>query len=210
MRGFRPFLKDYEDPSTRLAQSWFSSGEGIDLEIGCGVGWHPIQYGIQHPKRRLIAIEHTRQKFARFEHRLQQNHGLENVLAIHANALSWVPSVVPPQSIKRCFLLFPNPNPKAKHRNQRWHNMPFMSFLKTRLCQGGELMMATNEGWYLKEAMAVMTKNFGFQLQQQRRLQRDSDPDHKVRTHFEKKYFEAGQSIYEAVWIRQGDASLLC
>ncbi len=38
----------------------------LDIEIGCGVGMHPLLYASAHPERFLIAIEKTREKFGKF------------------------------------------------------------------------------------------------------------------------------------------------
>ena len=37
----------------------------LDIEIGCGVGLHPIQYQAKNLERTLVAIEHTKEKYER-------------------------------------------------------------------------------------------------------------------------------------------------
>ncbi len=41
----------------------------LDIEVGCGVGLHPIQYSLANPDRFLVALEHTREKFEKFHRR---------------------------------------------------------------------------------------------------------------------------------------------
>ena len=39
----------------------------LDIEIGCGVGMHPLRYAKENPSRTLLAIEHTRTRFNTFK-----------------------------------------------------------------------------------------------------------------------------------------------
>ena len=55
------------------------------IEIGCGVGFHPIQYALNHPDELIVAIERTSEKFSKFKGRLL-NHNLPNILGVHAEA----------------------------------------------------------------------------------------------------------------------------
>jgi tRNA (guanine-N(7)-)-methyltransferase len=170
----------------------------LDCEIGCGVGWHPIQYAKANPERSLLAIEHTGAKFKRFQHR-SFKHALANLRPCHANALSVIPAALWPESIDRFFILYPNPNPKAKHANLRWHNMPFMECLLTILKPGGSLQIATNERWYWEEAKKVLLETWGFKIQSQAVVNLDSHPNWNHRSHFEKKYLERGLDIYDLI-----------
>lgn len=167
----------------------------VDLEIGCGAGLHPIQYCQRHPDRRLIAIEHTRQKFEKFEGRLAQHPPLPNLTPVHANAISWVVHHLPPRSVERCFLLYPNPNPKAGDRNKRWYAMPFMYFLVERLVPGGCLVLATNEPWYASEAEQFLTTTFGLTLEEKSQAT-------EGRTHFERKFLRQGEPCTNLVFKR--------
>ena len=206
IRSFRPFEVNHPNHDVRKAQQWWQETLPVDLEIGCGVGWHPLQYAIANGDRRLIAIEHTRAKFQRFARRTAAHGPMENLLAVHANAISWIAQWVPLQAVERCFILFPNPNPKTKHRNRRWHCMPFMQCLKQRLSHQGQITIATNERWYIEEAIELMPQNFGFYLLALETFNSVTHPDYKVRTHFEKKYFQEGQTIYQASWSIRPDS----
>ena len=105
----------------------------VDLEIGCGVGFHPIRYALAHPERRLVAIEHTHEKFMKFARRVENHRAggesLTNLFPLHANAIGWVSRLEDRECFERIFLLYPNPHPKAKQANRRWFRMPFMARL---------------------------------------------------------------------------------
>lgn len=162
----------------------------LDLEIGCGVGWHPIAYAQANADRRLIAIEHTRAKFESFERRLQK-HNLANLLAVHADAVRWITHAIGNESLDRVFILYPNPEPQAK--NKRWFRMPFMEELLRKLKPNGTITLATNIGEYAAEAREYAMQHWGLELV------KESTP-RKPRTHFEKKYLERGEECFDLVF----------
>ncbi len=192
-RNFQADLLPHPGPE---CPPWPGSKPLLDLEIGCGVGLHPIQYCQQNPNRFLMAIEHTKTKFNSFQGRVN-NHQLTNLLPIHANGISWVAHYVPEKSLDRIFLLYPNPNPK--NRALRWHAMPFMGFLLDRLKNNGQLMIATNEVFYAEECTAFMREVWDLNCNSQTITPLHFSP----RTHFEKKYLERGQICYDLLFTKK-------
>lgn len=193
-------IREFHLPESVLAreESFPSSvfaRHAVDLEIGCGVGLHPILWATEHPERHLIAIEHTKEKFEKFARRKERHPHLENLTPIHANAISWVSKNVPVESIETVFILYPNPNPKRK--SQRWFWMPFMHRLVDCLRPGGRLILATNIESYAHEAIQ-QASSFGLRLECQRELTRAAMP--RPRTHFERKYLERGETCYDLVF----------
>jgi tRNA (guanine-N7-)-methyltransferase len=174
----------------------------VDLEIGCGVGWHPIQYSRDNSDRFLIAIEHTREKFEKFQSRFKRNSEPANLLPVHANAIAWVTHCLSPESICRCFILYPNPNPKNK--SLRWIRMPFMSKLIEVIKPGGEIVLATNKRDYFDEVLAH-AKDWNLEISTIRELGTNFQP----RTHFEKKYLARGETCFEVI-LRKNDSGMSC
>lgn len=169
----------------------------VDLEIGCGVGLHPIRYAQRHPQRVLIAIERTKTRFSRFESRLRGHPGVANIVPVHDDAVRWITHRVPEDSVDRIFLLYPNPYPKARQQNKRWHNMPFMGRLLSCLKPGGSILLATNIQSYAKEATDVMVESWGVELKDEHVYRPGDLPDGGARTHFEKKYLARGLRCFE-------------
>src|SRR5689334_22652665 len=114
----RPFRAEALGAPTDLGEFQLPQGKPLDVEIGCGVGLHPIRYALANPERNLIAIEHTREKFASFRQRYEGNGHPANLFPIHADAIRWVTHALPPGSVSKFLLLYPNPEPKAT--NKRW------------------------------------------------------------------------------------------
>ncbi|MGE3385431.1 MAG: tRNA (guanosine(46)-N(7))-methyltransferase TrmB [Bdellovibrionales bacterium] len=197
----RPF-NPQRIPAPPLAQAgWpaLTDCHEVDLEIGAGAGLHAIHYAKANPNRLLIAIERT-SKAERLQRRAKNHPKLSNLLAYRSDAIHWVTHFVPELSLSRIFLLYPNPYPKARQQNLRWHAMPFMGFLLSRLKAQGELILATNEAFYAQEAKNTFCGHWGLQLKSEEILSADSIP----RTHFEKKYLARGELCRNLIFLKSG------
>lgn len=174
----------------------------LDLEIGCGVGFHPIRYARRNPDRFVVAIEHTRARYESFARRVANHPAMPNLLPVHADAVAWVTHSLPARSVERLFLLYPNPYPKAADRNKRWHAMPFMGRLIEALKPGGTIELATNVESYFTEARDYLTESWGLALVHSHAFDRDTAPEGAPRTHFEKKYLERGERCYNLLVMK--------
>ncbi len=172
----------------------------VDVEIGAGQGLHAIRYATENPHRNLIAIERTSTRFQQLARRRASHLSLNNLFAIHADAISVFVHAIPDASIENIFLLYPNPYPKEKQANLRWHNMPFMNFLKTKLKTGGQLILATNLENYAVEAERSMIADWRFQMRAKEIFSKGRVP----RTHFEKKYLERGENCWNLTFVNPG------
>lgn len=172
----------------------------LDVEIGCGVGFHPLRYAEANPDRQLVAFERTCEKFEKFMGRVKNHPELPNLFPIHGDAIPWITHAFAPESVDRYFLLYPNPYPKESQRNLRFHLMPFFGRLRDTLKRGGSITLATNEEFYASEAREVMREQWGMKLLDCRVLAADSRP----RTHFEKKYLLRGDQCWNMVWTKAG------
>lgn len=193
-----PSLQNFQWPAA------FREGAPLDLEIGCGVGWHPIQYAKANPDRRLIAIEHTREKFEKFQGRHERHPELTNLLPVHANALHWVTHGLAPETLDRVFILYPNPELKAS--NKRWFRMPFFERLLESVKVGGTVTLATNIEEYFNEALQYGQEVWDLEIIAQRRFTLDDLKGSSPRTHFEKKYLLRGEACFD-VTFRKGRAT---
>ena len=193
----RPFRPD-RVPLPKCDVPFPESDMEVDLEIGCGVGYHPIQRSLREPARKLVAIEHTKTRFSRLLKRVEGHPHIQNIVPVFDDAVSWVTHRVPAHSLGHVFLLYPNPYPKHAQRNKRWHQMPFMGFLLSRIRFGGTLTIATNERFYFEEAVSAMAQHWGWGDCQVEEL---SGADHRGgRTHFEKKYLSRGETCFNMVF----------
>lgn len=193
----RPFHQPYllkEDPRTT---EFLKAAGAFDLEIGCGVGLHPIRYSLAHPERRLVAIEHTREKFEKFARRYTNHGEPHHLLPVHANAISWVNQFAPQEFFEKIFLLYPNP--EVPNQAKRWIRMPFFGRLLQSLKPGGQVIFATNLQNYAEEVRdyAVRTWNLDIIEFKAFREQDAALTGRQARTHFELKYLQRGETCFD-------------
>lgn len=183
-------------------KSWRQNQEQkpLALEIGPGVGLHPIKFARENPQKALVAIEHTRNKYEKFKRRHQNHAELTNLLPVHANAISWAHHVLSQDALDECLILYPNPAPKASDLAKRWYAMPFMGRLIELIRPGGTLTLATNKAYYEQEASEWLTQFWGLQLLQKNELTQQNWPSHKHRTHFERKYLQRAEICYNLIF----------
>jgi len=197
-------MRDYQnpfpdaDPLASHFRTLKSDAQALVVEIGCGVGLHPIQFAQKNPDTFIIAIEKTADKFDKFQRRFE-HHNLPNLLPVHANVQHWVPQHLQANEVDAYYMLYPNPYPKESQKNKRFMNMPFMACVIKTLKPGGQITLATNELFYYEEAKAVFVDTWGLDCIEDRIIAADEPP----RTHFEKKYLSRGARCYNLVFVHR-------
>lgn len=181
------------------SEALFSPHPKIALEIGCGVGLHPILLAKRRPEWRIYGLERTKKKFEKFERRVKNHPELQHLVAIQDDGTSWVIHRMPDKSIDELYLFYPNPYPKKHQRNKRFHFMPIFSLILKKLKMGGLIYLRSNESWYLDEFKKVATRIWGMKLSAKKRVLTGE-------THFEIKYLEQNQNCHELVFVKQLNA----
>ena len=162
--------------------------QALVLEIGAGKGKHALLFAEANLDKQLIAIERTRTKFEAFA-RIAQAQKLDNLTAIHADAIAWIVQAIAPNSVEKLYILYPNPEPN--NPNQQWLNMPFFEFLLSRLKVGGEIILATNIEKYMDNAEEQAKTLWCLPTV------RHQVPINSQRTHFEIKYLARQESCWQ-------------
>lgn len=168
------------------------------VEIGAGKGMHACLYAKNNPEHDLIAIERTQNKFTAFNNLVQSVSNevvnLDNILAVHADAIPYCVYALPAQSVDVFYLLYPNPEPK--NPNQQWLNMPFFEFLLSRLKPRGRVILASNIEEYIDNAYQQAVETWCLATE------RKEVPIDSKRTHFEIKYLARGETCWELEMIK--------
>ncbi|RLA00011.1 MAG: SAM-dependent methyltransferase [Gammaproteobacteria bacterium] len=158
--------------------------KGFILDSGCGVGESTYHLAKQFPDSLVMGVDQS-------AHRLNSNSDWtmpDNGLLIRADLVDfWRLAAGANWQLWRHFLLYPNPWPKKKHLQRRWHGHPVFPVLKNL---GGALELRTNWKLYAEEfgmSLKLMTNQ-----PQQLEIWQPGTPI----TPFERKYQASGQSLY--------------
>ena len=132
---------------------WFDadSGEDVWLEIGFGAGEHLAAQATTNPHCRLIGCEPYVNGIARFLVDWQARE-LTNVKLFLDDARLLL-AALPPASIARIFLMFPDPWPKRRHHKRRIIGPDTLSEYERVLRDDGELRFATDHADFCRWAL---------------------------------------------------------
>ena len=168
----------------------------LHVEIGSGSGLFAVRFGQHHPEKTLLAIEHTKSRFRKLQGRLTQHPHIQNVIPLHANAISILAHGLGRHTVSGLHVYYPNPYPKRSQRNKRWYAPSLAPLLSRCLMPEGYLVLATNLTWYADEAHESLCDHWDFHLHSREIIA----PTALARTHFEKKYLERGDVCHNLIF----------
>jgi tRNA (guanine-N7-)-methyltransferase len=165
------------------------------LEIGCGRGDLAISYAVAHPDDLVMAIDiHTR-GIANILAGIER-HGLTNVRVIEGDAQVFVRRL-PPASIDEMWVFFPDPWPKARHRNRRLLRDDLIGALAAPIKPGGILRLATDIDDYARHATSSIARSELFEPPTFER------PSWRTPTVFERRGLDQGRRSVDLSWVRR-------
>jgi tRNA (guanine-N7-)-methyltransferase len=143
-----------------LAILFSPSAESVRLEIGFGGAEHLIGQAQAHPRTGFIGCEPfvngTAKALAAIDER-----GLTNIRLHHGDAvelLAWLP----PHSLARVDLLYPDPWPKRRHWKRRFVSDANVAALARVIASGGEFRFATDWANYAEWTLARLLRSRDF------------------------------------------------
>ena len=159
----------------------------IILDSGCGTAWSCLYFARQYPDYWVVGID-------RSEKRLSKAPDLpDNVFLIRAElADAWRLMVQAHWRVHSHYVLYPNPYPKARQLQQRWHGHPAWPHL---LAVCPHLVMRTNARVYALEwVQALHHFRCGDVVHRELDL---AEVSKSPMSAFETKYCASGHPIFE-------------
>jgi tRNA (guanine-N7-)-methyltransferase len=179
---------------------FFERPRGIWLEIGFGGGEHLAAQAERHPDIGFLGCEVFENGVAKLLGEIDRR-GLTNV-RIYPNDARRLLAALPPRSVGRTFILFPDPWPKARHHKRRLLQPATVALIADRLRFGGVLHAATDHPGYAEQIAEVGDA--------EPRLARVAPGRSELAisvvrpsTKYEDKAQHAGSAVTELVWERR-------
>ena len=163
------------------------------LEIGFGMGASLAQSASDYPDKRFLGIEVYRPGVGALMIRLAEQ-GLENVRIICDDAMTVIREQLPPASLDRVLLFFPDPWPKKRHHKRRLLQHAFLDQLRPRMKTKAILHVATDWTPYAEWIRDSLSHHPGFCL-----IEDDMDP-HDFRrpsTKYEARGTKLGHTVHD-------------
>jgi tRNA (guanine-N7-)-methyltransferase len=134
--------------------------DGLALEIGFGGGEHLVAQASAHPSTRFIGVEPFLNGVASCLRHVEEAN-VANV-RIHNGDARDVIARLPDASLDLCYILFPDPWPKARHHKRRLIQPDFLGELARVLKPGAERRFATDWANYAEWTLEHVTRDARF------------------------------------------------
>jgi tRNA (guanine-N7-)-methyltransferase len=161
------------------------------LEIGFGAGEHLAYQAEHHPETGLIGCEVFENGIVKLLARIERL-GLDNV-RVFADDARLLVAALPPASIDRVFILFPDPWPKRRHHKRRLVSRETLNGLAEIMTDNAELRLATDDSDYLCWMLESVTAHQAFEWLARRPCDWRERPLDWPPTRYEEKAWAAGR-----------------
>lgn len=165
------------------------------LEVGFGDGRFTAELAKAHPEWLILGAEVSAASVLRAYRRLRRE-GIGNVRLYHGQGPFALRNLVPPGSLRRVVVNFPDPWPKRRHQGKRLLGEGFFRRLSTRLMGGGDLLLTTDHEEYFRFALEEGKRSGLY------RVEVKEPPEAHLRTKYALKWKEAGRTFFHAVFTK--------
>lgn len=191
---------EFSDKSLDFA-AIFDRSAPITLEIGFGNGASLTQMTAASPEQNFIGIEVHRPGVGNLLQQLEQEN-LTNVRVICYDAVEVLQQMIPPTSLDRIQIFFPDPWPKKKHHKRRLIQSSFINLLATRIKPNGILHLATDWQNYAEQMLEVLTASSDF-INTAPANDYLPRPDYRPLTKFEQRGQHLGHGVRDLIFQRR-------
>ena len=152
---------DLDTPAPRhLAHLFRTDVDGVRLEIGFGSGEHMVAEAERHPRSGFIGSEPFVNGMAKALAAVQSRM-LANV-RLHFGDATFLLEWLPPASLTRVDLLYPDPWPKRRHWKRRFVQERAVAEMARVLRAGGEFRFVTDVPDYADWTLRHLTQSAAF------------------------------------------------
>ena len=182
----------------------FGRAAPVVLEIGFGNGETLVQQAAEHPECDFLGIEVHEPGVG---HCLikARDAGVTNLRLIRHDAIEVLDTMIPPASLARLNLYFPDPWPKKRHHKRRIIQPAFLELVADRLAPGGSLNVATDWENYALDIEAKVLESARFHCAG-KRVHGGDEPLDRPGTKFERRGLRHGHRIWDWRFVRAADA----
>ena len=187
-------------PAAMDFRAIFGREAPVTLEIGFGNGDSLVQMAAANPERDHLGIEVHDPGIGHCLIGIREA-DIENLRLINHDAIEVLEQQVPPGSLDRINLYFPDPWPKKRHHKRRIVQPQFLELCATALVPGGSLRIATDWDNYAEHIDETLAACDSFNLAE-RRVHDGEQPLDRPQTKFERRGLTRGHRIHDWCFVR--------
>ena len=178
----------------------FGRDAPVVLEIGFGNGDSLVQQALENPGIDFLGVEVHEPGVGHCLLKAQEA-GLSNLKLIKHDAIDVLAQQVPPESLQRINIYFPDPWPKKRHHKRRMIQPTLLQLLHGRLEADGTLHIATDWANYAEHIDDVLAHSALFRCDE-RREHEGGEPLDRPETKFERRGLRKGHRIWDWRFVR--------
>ena len=184
-----------------MTEALAAGASDVWLEIGFGSGEHLLGRAAEHPGICCIGCEPFQDGVVKALDAIETG-GRQNIRLFADDARDLL-RVLPPGSIGRAFVLFPDPWPKRRHVKRRLLNPRTFQLLAGVMRAGAELRIATDIGDYATAILLAAREDGSFRWRVSGPRNWRERPADWIKTRYEEKAIAAGRRCYVFSFERQ-------
>jgi tRNA (guanine-N7-)-methyltransferase len=166
-------------------------GRPLEMDLGCGDGLFLAAMARRHPERDFLGVERLLGRVRKVSRKIRDG-GLVNARVLRLESRYVVEWMLPPEVLRRCHLLCPDPWPKGRHQRRRLVDRRFLDALWLVLEWGGEFRFLTDHEGYFDVVADEVSAHAGYAAH-------GSDGEDGVfpDTDFQRQWQAAGRTMHE-------------
>jgi tRNA (guanine-N7-)-methyltransferase len=181
---------DYECFKLPCLHLYFNNTHPVSVEYCSGNGDWIIEKAKNNPQHNWIAVEKRFDRVKKIWAKLK-NQGIDNVLIVSGEALTFTKHYLQGSSIDDVYINFPDPWPKNKHAKHRLLQPIFLDELSRILKSGKKMTLVTDDTGYVSQTTALFCKHTAF------------EPAYDA-PYFRVDVADYGGSWFETLWREKG------
>ncbi|MGK0187770.1 MAG: tRNA (guanine-N7-)-methyltransferase [Verrucomicrobiales bacterium] len=170
----------------------------LEIDLGCGDGSFLIDLASHHSSHFFLGVERLLGRVRKVAKKAQKG-GLQNVRVLRLETAYTIGWLLPDASVSRVHLLFPDPWPKKRHHKNRLVQPETVASIHRILSPGGEFLFKTDHPGYFEWVTEVMSDCALLTPEDWK-----ADDFYYPETDFERQWKEAGRSIFQARFRKNG------
>ncbi len=171
----------------------FGRNAPLQVDLGCGNGSFLCELAQRMPANNFLGVERL---LGRAQSSARKAKALGNVRVLRFETSYVVRHLLPPASVEKFYLLFPDPWPKRRHQRRRIVTVEFLKSIHDALAPGGVFHVATDQRDYLDQVKEHAAELRRFNIS-------DADRADLPFTKFERKFNEQGAPIYRIELLKK-------
>lgn len=136
----------------------FSNIAPVEVDLGSGSGKFLLQAAQRFPDRHFLGVERLLGRVRKTQ-RNAVRLGLTNLRLLRLEIDYTVRYLIPPNSVSKFHLSFPDPWPKRRHQARRLVDRGFFAAIATALVPGGEFWIKTDHSDYFEHISQVARRS---------------------------------------------------